>query len=231
MAAVVDDPSYARLHRLGRLFRSPLFQLGSLPGSPGAATRPSYELYELWTFLALRRLLGVLLPEHRWTSQGLAPLSCLGEPLEGASFEATGPGLTLRLLFNPTFNGYLSRGAAPRFSISKARRPDLVLLWQEGEWRRWVCLDAKYRVTKDNLAEAFESAHFYRDSLRWPEWGGRCEAAVLLAPAELNACSPWFDPGFLAEHQVGVFRLTPGAEVGPLSEWLSKLLGRKANPV
>ncbi|WP_083681687.1 DUF2357 domain-containing protein [Archangium sp. Cb G35] len=226
MAVVVDDPSYARLHRLGRHFRSPLFRLGTVPDAPGAATRPSYELYELWTFLALRGLLGRLLPEYQWTSQGLEPLATLGEPLDGASFEGTGPGGTLRLLFNPTFRGYLSRGKAPRFSVSGERRPDLVLLWSEGERRRWVCLDAKYRVARDGLSDAFESAHLYRDSLRWPEWGGRCEAAVLLAPAELPACAPWFEPGFLAEHQVGVFRLTPGTEPGPLSEWLARLLER-----
>ncbi|MBZ4419948.1 DUF2357 domain-containing protein [Myxococcus sp. RHSTA-1-4] len=225
MAVVVDDPRYARLHRLGRRFRSPLFQFGRLPGAPGAATRPSYELYELWTFLALRRLLGALLPEHRWTSQGLEPLATLDEPLDGASFEATGPGGTLRLLFNPTFRGYLSRGTAPRFSISGERRPDLVLLWESEGRRRWVCLDAKYRVARDALADAFESAHLYRDGLRWPEWGGRCEAAVLLAPAELPACAPWFAPGFVAEHQVGVFRLTPGAEAAPLSAWLGRFLG------
>ncbi len=226
MAVVVDDPNYARLHRLGRHFRSPLFQLGAVPDAPGAATRPSYELYELWTFLALRGLLGRLLPEYQWTSKGLEPLASLGEPLDGASFEATGPGGKLRLLFNPTFRGYLSRRTAPRYSVSGERRPDLVLLWNEGERRRWVCLDAKYRVAKDRLADAFESAHLYRDSLRWPEWGGRCEAAVLLAPAELPACAPWFTPSFLEEHQVGVFRLTPGAEAAPLSEWLGVLLGR-----
>jgi hypothetical protein len=225
MAVVVDDPLYARLHRLGRRFRSPLFRFESAASAPGALTRPTYELYELWTFLALRRLLQELVPAHQWHGRGLAPLASLGKPLRHTAFEAKGPGGSLTLLFNPTFPGYLARGDAARFSVSGERRPDLVLLWDDGTRRRWVCLDAKYRVSRDGLADAFASAHLYRDGLRWAEWGGRCEAAVLLAPAELPACAPWYSASFLAEHQVGVFRVTPGGQHDALAGWLKGLLG------
>lgn len=226
MAVVIDDPSYARLHRLGRHLRSPLFQHGATPGETAATTRPSYELYELWTFFATRRLLEECLPGYQWTSEGLEPLAALGEPLDGASFTATGPEGTVQLLFNPTFPGYLSTGTRTRFSISKERRPDLLLRWSLQGHHGWVCLDAKYRVSRQGIADAFESAHLYRDSLRWPAAGGRCEAAVLLAPAELSVCAPWFSAAFLQEHQVGAFQLAPGHASTALSAWLRTRLRR-----
>lgn len=227
LAVAMDDPHYARLHRLGRHLRSPLFQQAPSTRPNGVATRPTYELYELWTFFAVRRLLDTLLEGYRWTAEGLEPLGVLGEALDGACFKAEGPGGWVQLLFNPTFRGFLPLGTGPsRFSISKERRPDLVLHWSLQGRVGWVSLDAKYRVSRSGLADAFESAHLYRDSLRWPDAGGHCEASVLLAPAELPACAPWFKPEFLREHRVGIFRLAPGHATDPLSAWLGALLQR-----
>lgn len=225
MAVVIDEPTYARVHRLARFFRSPLFSGTTEPTALPAMSRPSYELYELWTFLAVMRELQRALPEHRWTSKGLLPLRSLGEPLDGAELIGEGPDSKVRLLFNPTFRGYLARGNARRFSISGERRPDLVLTWESPSRQGWLCLDAKYRVQSSYLADAFSSAHLYRDSLRWPSYGGRCHQAVLLVPAELGECSPWFSEAFLRDHQVGVFRATPGVEsAARLGVWLREVL-------
>lgn len=72
-----------------------------------APVRPSYELYELWTFLALRRLLEPQLPGAEWGEEGVAALSLFDEHPDKAvdiGYRARWPGRgTLRLLFNPTF--------------------------------------------------------------------------------------------------------------------------------
>src|SRR5690606_12861614 len=78
-------------------------------------------------------------------------------------------GRTVTLEFNPTFRSYWTRNvevnATERFSLSGERRPDLVLTASGGDHESvWLPLDAKYRVKRDALANAFESVHIYRDS-------------------------------------------------------------------
>ena len=75
----------------------------------------------------------------------------------------------------------------------------------------WLCLDAKYRPGKKNLADAFESVHLYRDALHDSEFGGQCRTACLLAPASSEDTAVWFSDPFRAEFDTGIFQLTPGA--------------------
>ena len=205
-----DDPRYARFHRLARLFLSPRFRLRS-SDHPKAAMRPSFELYELWTFLAMERLLRDALPTATWSRQGFEKLLDPGSTGTGAGCAAKLDEGTLRIRFNLRFYGFLNRGERRRFSLSKARRPDLVITWEPTcGTPSWVCLDAKYRVGPDALADAFASLHLYRDSLRYVPFGGPCRAAWLLVPARDPACEPWFSEAFFESHGLGVVRLRPG---------------------
>ncbi|WP_342378541.1 restriction endonuclease-like protein [Myxococcus stipitatus] len=227
----VDDPLYARVHAFGQLFLSPRFQLPTDDAHLSAPVRPSYELYELWTFLALRRLLAELLPDAQWSEDNTDTLRLFDESPHGASYTARWPGHgTLTLHFNLSFPGFLTRERkrSSHWSISKTRRPDLVVTWQPDVGQaRWLCLDAKYRTDTRGIADAFESAHIYRDSLRWRDMGeqGRCAGAVLLVPTRLPQTAPWFEKSFRDEHHVGVFCLTPGqSPPTELIEWLRHTL-------
>jgi hypothetical protein len=231
---LVDDPVYARLHRLGRLLLRPQFQLPATMGSCPAPVRPSYDLYELWCFLTLRRHLGAALPNAGWTDEGLDFLRLLNGTGEGAECRAglLGGG-ELTLLFNPTFPGWLSRGSSSRWSISGERRPDIVVHYRSPDGSiEWLCLDAKYRVSRTGIADAFGSAHIYRDALRWTGAGPddapkRVRGAVLLVPRMDDACEPWFTPEFLADNGVGVFALSPRngpGEATKVVEWIQHRL-------
>lgn len=230
----VDDPLYARVHAFAQLFLSPRFQLPADDAHLAAPVRPSYELYELWTFLALRQLLAEVLPEAEWSEDNVDTLRLFDEKSHGASYTARWRGHgTLTLSFNLSFPAFLTkeRKRSSHWSISKTRRPDLVVTWRpEGGQARWLCLDAKYRTDPQGIADAFESAHVYRDSLRWRDMGaqGRCEGAVLLVPARLPETEPWFEKSFRDEHHVGVFCLTPGQPPPTeLIEWLLHTLALK----
>lgn len=236
LLTLMDDPAYARLHRLGQIFRLPRFKLNTAQETVAAPVRPSYELYELWTFLAMRRLLEPHLPGAEWSEEGVATLSLFDERPGKAvdvGFRARWPGHgTLRLLFNPTFPRLLKskgRETRERWSISMERRPDIVLSWQPNQGQpRWLCLDAKYRTAARQLEEAFESAHLYHDSLRWEGFGdkGRCAGAMLLVPAMLKGTEPWFHKDFRNEHGVGTFQLTPGQPgQQELIDWIGEALG------
>jgi hypothetical protein len=227
-----DEPAYARVHAFGQLFLSPRFQLPLDDALLDAPVRPSYELYELWTFFALRRLLEEYLPGARWTASDLGKLRFFDQEPNGASFTAHWDGRgTLELHFNLPFPGFLTklRETHPRWSISGARRPDLVVAWKPDQGPgQWLCLDAKYRTDERAVADSFESVHIYHDALRWKGLGerDRCAGAVLLVPTMVPGVGPWFEKSFRDAHDVGVFCLAPG-EPPPaeLVAWLRERLG------
>ncbi|MDC0681419.1 DUF2357 domain-containing protein [Sorangium atrum] len=213
LLAVQDDPVYARAHALARPFLSPRFRLReSLSGSE-APVRPSFELYELWTLLAVQRALAGILDGWTWTWKQGRENDLLAGFGTGAAFTARHPkdGARIDIRYNVTFPGYLARGASDRYSISGERRPDIVISFDPpGGPRSWICLDAKYRVRRDALADSFTSLHIYRDALRWETFGGPCRAGLLLVPAIESACQPWFAGDFRERFGIGAWRLTPG---------------------
>jgi hypothetical protein len=223
LLVVRDDPAYARVHRLARLILAPRFQHAA--GALSASTRPTFELYEMWCFLAVQRALAHRLGSAvAWTSIRLERL-LEGGTGEGARFDGSGEALAVSILFNPTFSSWMASVPNTRRSVSRARRPDIVVTWREGERTAWLALDAKYRVGHDALGKAFDSAHGYHDALRWPEFGGACRAAVLLSPQRTDDAAAWFEAGFREEHRVGVFAVAPGD--GPwdeLGRWIAETL-------
>ncbi len=113
----------------------------------------------------------------------------------------------------------------------KLVQTDWVVTWkpEQGE-ARWLCLDAKYRSEASQVADAFTSAHIYRDSLRWDGFGkeGCCAGAVLLVPATDPKGEHWFEKDFRDSHGVGAFQLTPGQpSPDALIGWLNERLGLK----
>lgn len=210
LLVVADHPRYARVHRLARRFLSPRF--ARTGAGPSAATRPSFELYELWCFLAVWRALRAEIGDGvPWKAYAMSKL--LDADLRSASVRVEAPwrGGTLAVHFNPTFGSVL--GGVPshgRWSLSTQRRPDITVSWDHPDHPAWVCLDAKYRAGARNLGDGLTSLHIYRDSLRWDGRGGGCRVAALLAPAASPDCALWFSPAFREEHGVGIWQLCPG---------------------
>jgi len=226
LQVILDDPIYLRVHRIGRKFLDPRFRLSESPSQTSAAVRPSYALYELWCFLELGRQFRASLPEFDWKELGLGKLIQLAGSGSGAVIEGTGPAGKLRIEFNAKFTGYIVRKGDSRWSLSRERRPDFVVTWKpkDGEGG-WVALDAKYRAGKSNLEQAFESVHIYKDSLRYDGFGGKCQAAMLLAPSRTAGCEVWYSPDYLRDFDCGIFELRPRTRGGQeLSDFVLRYL-------
>ncbi|WP_437603074.1 DUF2357 domain-containing protein [Sorangium sp. So ce590] len=213
LLAVQDDPVYARAHALARPFLSPRFRLRESLDGGEAPVRPSFELYELWALLAVQRALAEALDGWTWTWRQAPASELLAGFGAGAAFTArrAEDGARVVIRYNMTFPGYLARGTSDRYSVSGERRPDIVISFEPpGGPRSWICLDAKYRVRREALADAFVSLHIYRDALRWETFGGTCRGGLLLAPAVDPECQPWFAAEFRERFGIGAWRLTPG---------------------
>ena len=222
LLVIADDIAYARLHALGRRFCSPRFRLHGAASDPAAAARPSYSLYELWCLLAVERSLRGALPGWTWSAQGTDRLLDLGTTGEGIRYDAVSPaGARLGIEFNPTFPGWFNRRSNTRFSLSRERRPDLVITADmPGRPGRWIVLDAKYRAGRQNLADAFESLHIYRDSLRDEQRGGACLGGLLLVPQADDKTTSWFAPAWQAKWGIGALALSPGSSTAELVQWI-----------
>jgi hypothetical protein len=226
LLCIRDDPQYARLHKLLRRFVSPLFSLNGDDGTE-APVRATYDVYELWCFLALSEALRRRFPLATWRTHGISPERFALGKGSGARCSVDSPEGRLVLYFNLTFAGFLRRRSRTRFSISKERRPDLVLTWTSpGGEKSWVCVDAKYRVSPDAVGEALGSAHIYRDSLRWEELGGRCKSVHLLVPRMTAQCTPWFSQEFLLSNGIAVREAFRGSDMDALAaELINELCG------
>ena len=214
-----DDPIYSRFHRLVRPFLDPRHAQDAEDERTPA--RPSYELYELWTFFKVVTRLSADCSDwtQTWHHKGSeTSAEVIGN---GSWVEFRQGDERLEVHFNRTFQGYLRRKRDTPYSISAERRPDIIVGSARGDGRkRWLFLDAKYRVSRSALGDAFSSIHIYRDSLRWPAMGDACKGGFLLTPAQTEEAAPWYEQRFLQKHRCGCLRVRPG-----VPEDLDRLVG------
>lgn len=227
VATIFDDPSYARVHRLGRRFVAPGFELDAL--DPPARVRPSFSIYEFWCLLALRNALRSI-SDFSWKERGLGALLELGGSGSGATIIGQSACGVLELSFNATFISYHVHARRPaksgRWSLSSMRRPDFVVAWRpaaQTSLARWVFLDAKYQVGASTLAGAMQTVHIYRDALRWDTHGGQALGGVLLAPSSEQA-EIYFGEAYRASFEIGILLANPTCSLRPVLDWVLAIL-------
>jgi hypothetical protein len=227
LLTLADVPHYARVLRLARRILNARFRPDTLADAPPAPLRASFELYELWCLLAVQRALDAALPAAQWHPAPIDDDRLLAADLFEFSLQRPLDGGTLALSYNPTFHSYLTSPKHDRLALTGQRRPDLTVSWQSARGDvAWVVLDAKYRVSREALGDAFTSLHIYRDALRWRSQGGSARAGLLLVPEVWDDVRPWAAPHFRQEHGMGLWRLRPGAPVeGALGRWILDTLG------
>lgn len=189
--AIAAHPDYARANLSAwRALRRGIAgnAIEALPFSP------TWQVYERWCFMRISEELMKQFPDATWTIR--SPLKCVGS-IHNA---------TVTLHLQPTFHAWGNRGGHEFRSLSRQREPDMVLAVESGSEVQFLVLDAKYRVSRDNVLDAMSSAHIYNDSLRWR--GHIPSGSYLLLPRTGQV--DWLrDASFRDEHKVGVFALSP----------------------
>lgn len=155
--AVSGHPHYNMTYRAGlRILRQGLSDMG---GDEQHYLAPTWEIYEIWCFVAFAEALQSRYPDYEWrleqspVSADLVLRGHSGSNRISLFFQMTCPSLE-----TPNRYGY--------FSVTRERRPDMLLEIMEGEGRTFICLDSKYTASKARILDSMASAHIYRDSLR-----------------------------------------------------------------
>lgn len=154
---VSGHPHYNMTYRAGiRLLRQGLSDMG---GDEQHYLAPTWEIYEAWCFVAFAEALQSRYPHYEWqleqtpVSADLILRGHSGSKRITLFYQMTCPSLE-----TPNRYGY--------FSVTRERRPDMLLEIMEGEGRTFICLDSKYTASKARILDSMASSHIYRDSLR-----------------------------------------------------------------
>ncbi|TFZ02980.1 DUF2357 domain-containing protein [Ramlibacter henchirensis] len=179
---------------------------------------PSWGIYETWCYLAVLRALAEV--------TGRPGEVCRDRliPSQLAYRFHLGGGDSLDAFFQATFLAEGPTAARRAYSISRERRPDIVLVHATPSSSRAMVLDAKWRSGRDRILESMESAHIYHDALRFDQ---RCpEPCLILLPAPTSV--PSLETAkFVGEHGVGALSAfavgLPGRAnlVALMADWLA----------
>lgn len=158
--------------------------------------RPTWGVYEAWCFVHLMTQLQSRFNEAAWR-----PVQQRSANAQESYQLSVGSDLTIEVYYQATFPAEsFPPGHLLAWSISRQRIPDIIIAVRCGTRYDFIVLDAKFRRRRENVLEAMESAHIYRDSLRVgslrPAW------CLLLLPAPSDV--PHLDSAdFITEHGVG----------------------------
>ncbi|MCH8491253.1 MAG: hypothetical protein LAT81_15190, partial [Oceanicaulis sp.] len=205
--AVSAHPVYSRVYRCAWHAIRPGLQ--HLDASESIWLCPTWEIYERWCFARVVAQLRCLMGTAGQIEWGNARCVWKGKSETGVRVNAH-----CQLPFRSTETSKFR-------SISRERRPDIVVTAELGDKRRYMILDAKYRQSRQGVLEAMASAHIYNDSLRWE--GQRPWLSLLTVPAGGGA--PWLEEReFIESEGVGVLILSPENGTDKLDDLLDRLI-------
>lgn len=215
LTQIAAQPTYSRAYRLGS--HALVSQLEDAESTDNLHIPPSWGIYETWCYLTVVKTVGSITgcPEVERPSLAVAADRAM-------TFELPG-GRRLEVLFQATFPALSPSSTRTGWSISRERRPDIVLVLHSQDASRALVLDAKWRSKRHNILDAMETAHIYHDALR--VGGVRPSPCILLLPGR-SEVSDLEQPEFVAAHGVGALSNVRIAADGLthltvlLSEWL-----------
>ena len=215
LTQIAAQPTYSRAYRLG--CRSLSSDVEGADSNDQLHVAPSWGIYETWCYLRVLKTVAEV--------TGVEGVPC--EPnvvaAERSATFALGDDVMLEVLFQATFPSLKASSKRSGWSLSRERRPDIVLVRSQGDVAKSLVLDAKWRSGRENVLDAMASAHIYHDALRIGHVSS--SMCLLLLPGEDTVQELEAD-AFIQAHGVGAISCVKVGGVGEtrLSELLASWL-------
>jgi hypothetical protein len=241
-----QKPGYARVYKIWQQLK---WYLELLQGQNNLSLRSISELYEIWCFLEVRRIL-LELGFKQSESARVAMINSgievsMKDGMKGAFRFKREDGVEIRLAHEPKFNKW----GSPIKSWTTTQIPDILLevSFADGQQFVWI-FDAKYRIKKDSKKDkgsndqgdlapddAINQMHRYRDALIHQNKSNHEQVvksrpvfgAFALYPGfhiQKSTPNPYMDA--INEIGIGAFSLLP-SENNEGSHWLTEFLTEK----
>ncbi|MNS65418.1 hypothetical protein D3C72_985830 [compost metagenome] len=151
-------PTYSRAYRIG--CRALTTDLEGDNSADQLHIPPSWGIYETWCFIQVLQTVREVTQKQETEAHSIAVAA------ERSMSFSLDNGTSLEVLFQATFPALKPSNKRLGWSLSKERRPDLVLVCHGKGGRKAFVLDAKWRSGRSNVLDAMQSAHIYHDALR-----------------------------------------------------------------
>lgn len=158
LTQIAAHPSYSRAYRKGT--EAMRLAIEGSAAEDMLQVSPTWGVYETWCFL---RVVQAIQDRLGGALQQCTPSTASADIAMGATLP---DGRRLEVLFQATFHSELPLGGRRAWSLSRERRPDIVITVASGAIERFLVLDAKYRSGREYVLDAMGSAHLYHDALR-----------------------------------------------------------------
>lgn len=179
--------------------------------------RPTWEIYERWCFLKVAEITRCQLPDLSWTWKYPTTRDDCVQMLGQSD------GIRVSVWLQARCPSWDQKPFMEFRSISGIRIPDIMVTLESKERSSFLVFDAKYRTQRLSVLEAMQSAHLYKDCLRWREV--KPFRSLLLVPREGGA--DWLEAApFQKEHGVGVVPLGGDTNTEQLATLLHEFLRR-----
>lgn len=157
--AIAAHPDYARGYQLA--WKALRLGIEGDKGDDLLPLAPSWEIYERWCFIQVAQTFEDIFPEAKWRE------ALRGPSVDNITLVGSLPGVTIEVRLQSRFPAWDRSERNPFRSLTAERIPDIVVTLDNGNERRLLILDAKYRSKRHNILDAMQTAHTYRDALRW----------------------------------------------------------------
>lgn len=174
LTQIAAQPAYSRAYRLG--CRALLTEVEGGHDSDQLHVPPSWGIYETWCYLCVAQCVTEV--------TGVTPIEAAPKAVSAERalrFELEDK-RWLEVLFQATFPALKTPATRIGWSLSRERRPDIVLIDKGETGPRALVFDAKWRRGRENVLDAMESGHIYHDALRVD--GASPAPCLLLLPGQ-----------------------------------------------
>ncbi len=213
LTQIAAQPSYSRAYRLGCMALATSVYGDSEVDA--LHVNHSWGLYETWCYIAVVHLLGQVRGQQPVAFRPTAVAAQLAHRIDLQD------GAAVEVYFQALFPSESPSAGRMGWSISRERRPDILLVLRHAERCSSLVLDAKWRSGRSNVLEAMESAHIYHDSLRLE--GVVPSPCLVLLPGSVEVPSLSSDE-YISRHLVGA--ISEFSVRGPGLERLGHLLAK-----